>query len=70
MLLLRVSVKSEGGHHHLSQASLLRQLSVVHMKQDASSASQHGPTKHVSKDIYVVFLPFKAVVMSAAGDRG
>ncbi len=38
MLLLRVHLWSEGGHH-LGQASLLLQLSSVHMKQDASSAS-------------------------------
>ena len=46
------------------------QLSIVHMKQDAFSASQNSPTKHASKDTYIVFLPLKAVFVSAAGDRG
>ena len=64
-----LALKSEGGHH-LSQASLLPQLPIVYMKQDASSASQHGTAKHVSKDVYVVFLLFKGVALSAAGDRG
>ena len=40
------------------------------MKQDASSASHDGPTNHVSKDVHVVSLPFKAVGVSAAGDGG
>ena len=59
MLVLWVHVKSEGGHH-VNQASLSFQLFIVHVKRDAFSASQHRLTKHVSKDVYVIFLPFEA----------